>query len=730
MRPLIRIAFVIDFIEDHMGGTEKQLLETLKRLDRKIYQPLLICLTSTPWVDSNKHEFSCPVVILGYRGFLKGNFFLVLSRLRKVLREHDINIVQTFFEDSIFLVFFATRLFSPKPILLASKRDIGLGKNQPWYHLLFGMIRPYVLRRFNGVVANSERVRVHVIKEDRLAPTLVHTIYNGIDIKVSGSRTPANASSLRVALVANFIPIKRHEVALEALLKLKKIAPTLNIQLYFYGKGPSLEDIRSRVEKEGLENQVHFEGAVTDVSARLGQMDVGLLCSDREGLSNSIMEYMVHGLPVVATSVGGNPELVDSTNGFLVPPSDPEALAKALLILAENQPLRLSMGKKSREKIETEFSWEKTLKKMESLYKETLRYPINERTFAWDLRWWVRWFLAVFLYRSGLLAFLNLLWQGKNRTWLQVITYHGISNRPNFIELFMPPALFWEQMLFLKKKFQLLTMTEVSDVIEGKITLQKPGICITLDDGYVDNKTALMPLAREEKIPFIVYLSTHSIDTQQPTLAEYLHRIIEATSKSSLDLTSVGLGLIPLSSFFDRAAAMKKLDRYGKKLDAGSREKFIDDVLFAAGLDRSHETFQKTMLGWDDVRDLSQAGVNFGAHSVSHPIMSRLNATEQLKELHESRERIEKEINRPVEHFAYPYGGRQNVNPELFETTKKSGYRTAVVLYKTPYTQDQLFALGRRLITIPVVAAPWGAFSPSLFSCELSGIFDFIFLRK
>ncbi len=84
------------------------------------------------------------------------------------------------------------------------------------------------------------------------------------------------------------------------------------------------------------------------------------------------MEYMAFGLPVVVTAVGGNPELVDGSNGFCVPPADPDALSAALATLVRDPVLRRQMGRRSREKIELSFSWERTLRELEAFYLELL----------------------------------------------------------------------------------------------------------------------------------------------------------------------------------------------------------------------------------------------------------------------------------------------------------------------------------------------------------------------
>ncbi len=142
----IRVAYLIDTIASCTAGTEKQLLETIKRLDHERFEPILICLHNSSWLASNR--IPCKTVILGYTGFVKPNFPQIILQLRSIMRREGIHILQTFFEDSIFVGFIAASLVRPRPIMVSSRRDIGLGEGTPWYHTLYRMALPIVNLRF------------------------------------------------------------------------------------------------------------------------------------------------------------------------------------------------------------------------------------------------------------------------------------------------------------------------------------------------------------------------------------------------------------------------------------------------------------------------------------------------------------------------------------------------------------------------------------------------------
>lgn len=370
---MIKIAFIIDTIATNTAGTQKQLLETIKRLDRSTFEPQLICLWESPWMAEN--ALPCPVTILGYRGFLKANFPAVVRQLAHQFDRDRIDIAQTFFEDSIFVAWLATEFSSHKPVLLSSRRDIGLGAgNQPWYHSVFRRILPLVNRRFAGIIANSEEVRRFVAHREKTSLDKIRVHYNGVDLPdlASASSKPIlmadHPEDAWIGLVGSLTPVKRHDLLLRAFSNARKSPEFPGVRLLLLGDGPERTALAALTSQLGISEFVVFAGATPDVGPYLRHLDVGVLCSDREGLSNAILEYMAHGLAVVATAVGGNPELVTKENGILVPPNDERALTDALVTLLADAGLRARYGAASRLKAERQFGWRSSLLAMERDY--------------------------------------------------------------------------------------------------------------------------------------------------------------------------------------------------------------------------------------------------------------------------------------------------------------------------------------------------------------------------
>jgi glycosyltransferase involved in cell wall biosynthesis len=369
----MNVAFLIDTIETDTAGTQRQLLETIRRLGSRGFRCTLICLYESAWMRSN--PLPCETICLGYRGLISLSILPVLRRLRSALAKRDIEVLQTFFEDSIFVAWLATLLWKRRPTLLSSRRDIGLGTgNQPWYHGVFRALLPLVNRSFDAIVVNSERVKDFVAKRESTRRSKIVVQYNGVELPppaVDSKPAVFGADSKRIwiAFVASLTPVKRHDVFLMALRELLDALPSLPVHAVILGDGPMRAQLSRQAEQLGISGSVHFEGACKDVTPYLKHAHIGVLCSDREGLSNAILEYMANSLPVVATHVGGTPELVCEANGILVPPNDPQALYHALALLCTDEEMRKSRGNESRRIVEERFSWSASLDTLTDCYE-------------------------------------------------------------------------------------------------------------------------------------------------------------------------------------------------------------------------------------------------------------------------------------------------------------------------------------------------------------------------
>jgi len=174
-------------------------------------------------------------------------------------------------------------------------------------------------------------------------------------------------------VVGNLWPVKGHTTLVEAAALLAARAP--RIRFFCAGEGVLRPVLEKRLRDLGIEDRVVLLGHRSDVPAILARANALALCSSNEGLSNAIMEAMAARLPVVATRVGGNPELLEGGRGVLVPYGDPRALAEAVLRISAAPDEARSMGRKGRAFVEAVLSLERMQTAHEELYRRALDLP-------------------------------------------------------------------------------------------------------------------------------------------------------------------------------------------------------------------------------------------------------------------------------------------------------------------------------------------------------------------
>jgi glycosyltransferase involved in cell wall biosynthesis len=238
-------------------------------------------------------------------------------------------------------------------------------------------------RMANRVIANSSAVRSWLlslgIKEDH-----IDVIPNGIAL--AERPLPSRDLPIRrelgidlaapvVAVVSRLNPGKGVEYFLRAATTVSQRCPAARFLIVgesYFNRSyrPELEKLAQEL---GLAANVIFTGERTDVPALLQEVNVSVLPSLSEGLSNSLLEAMAARLPVIATNVGGNPEIVrDGTTGFLVPSQDPEALSNAIIRVLESPDLADRLGEAGYNRVAAQFSLKSTVQKTEDLYTALL----------------------------------------------------------------------------------------------------------------------------------------------------------------------------------------------------------------------------------------------------------------------------------------------------------------------------------------------------------------------
>ena len=367
----IRIAFIIDSINT-VAGTEKQLIQMINHLGEHGYLPVLICLrkpSAAFEIEYNIYEY----IELGIKRLFSLKAFGKFIWLVSYLRRRKFDIIQTYFFDATMLGIPAGKIAGVKN-LISCRRDLGF-----WHSpkLLAALKLPNFFT--TRILVNSEEVKKYTSRREKISASRIDVIRNGIDTTsvkpVENRKNLLDALGLNnehylVGIVANLNrPVKRVDVFIKATaLVLKKIP---EVSFLVVGDGYLREELGQLARDLGVKTSLHFLGRRTDIYSVISCWDIGVIASDSEGFSNSILEYMAIGVPAIATQVGGNKEIIKhNKNGLLVRKGDPWDLAEKICSLLEDEQIRHRISSEAKLVIEKEYVWQEKIKEIETYYRK------------------------------------------------------------------------------------------------------------------------------------------------------------------------------------------------------------------------------------------------------------------------------------------------------------------------------------------------------------------------
>jgi len=371
-----------------VGGTERQFVNVTRELDRSQFDVHVGCFIRKGEFLKDIEAMNLPISeysinsLYGYRTLCRQ------YRLARDIRRQGIQLVHAHgFYPNLFCIP-AAKL--ARCVTVASVRDTGAFSNR---HMLRTLTQRLACGMADSVIVNSSAVRDWLVGVGVQAEH-IHVIPNGIVVPpqriASGDfpiRRELNIDDRApvIAVVSRLDRAKGLEYFIEASVGVSRRFPSAR----FVVIGDSMVDSTYKPELEAfaaslnMSGRVIFTGERRDVSQLLEEVNVCVLPSLSEGLSNSLLEAMAAGLPVVATRVGGNPEIVlDNETGILVPARDSLSLENAMIQILESPDLARQFGNAGRERVTKLFSLQSTVRKTQDLYLSLLEKRASHRIAA------------------------------------------------------------------------------------------------------------------------------------------------------------------------------------------------------------------------------------------------------------------------------------------------------------------------------------------------------------
>ncbi len=647
---------------------EYGVIKQVNQLDSQRFFPMICCLRWRADATRSLLDDRIPVFELHKKS---GKSPRVVLQLADLMRRESVDIVHSHnWSTFLFAVAAAALARVPTTIHGEHGRDVkGLERRR----VLFSRLLALGVTR---LVTATEHLSRELVREWKVRPEKIAVIPNGVDLDAFAPRfdrgidggglaespfEPA-PDDLIVMSVGGLRPIKDQPTLLRAFARLRQALPAAKLILVGSDHGTGIQATLEQLAAElGLGDAVWFTGERRDIPRLLRLCDLYVNTSLFEGMSNTILEAMAAGKPVLATAVGGNPELVtDGVTGCTVPPGDVAALTERMQRLLSDPELRGRLGRAGRERVEANHGMSTMVRAYSDLYEEVfLRARLRrarsgreklKQAIARGLRW------------SSLSRLRELA--GPDR--LTILTYHRVlplraSLEYPFQGMVMPRDLFEAQMAHLASKHNVVPLADAIRLL-AQDRLPGRAVSITFDDGYRDNFDHALPVLRKYGISATFFLVTRAIDGKIRLWWDAVADHVEQLSRSSRLSDRRRLDLPPwMSTLIGELNAGKSHQQVTRELvdrlnGLSRKERTEANHALSACAEAEEEKGSDLMLDWDRVRRMIDAGMHVGAHTLNHAFLDELEEGEIRQEITGSVAALQQETGVTVRLFSFPRG--------------------------------------------------------------------------
>jgi len=267
-------------------------------------------------------------------------------------------------------------------------------------------------------------------------------------------------------------------------------------------------------------------------------------------------------------------------------------------------------------------------------------------------------------------------WERREAPLCHIFLYHRINDDHDPFLRSDSTEDFRAQMKYLARHFSFVSL---DDLAAGRIdeNTARYSVAITFDDGYRDNFTHALPILKEFRIPATIFLATGFIGTGEMPWYDKVCLAFKLTVQKALHLDRPGATTGPLRTEQERVMLMQQTLDVLRVMDEASRNDLMDELFRALRVPKEL-ALPNFMLNWDEVRQMKAQNISFGAHTVTHPVLSQVKSNRLHKEIAASKKTIEEKLQNEVIHFAYPFGKPVDIGPEARSVIAQSGFKTAV----------------------------------------------------
>jgi peptidoglycan/xylan/chitin deacetylase (PgdA/CDA1 family) len=359
---------------------------------------------------------------------------------------------------------------------------------------------------------------------------------------------------------------------------------------------------------------------------------------------------------------------------------------------------------------------------MLQLFKRTVKWLLSAAVF------YSGWLNVIRFYRSKILG---------KQNWA-VLTYHNIVGIEEKRRADTQPGMcvltpsFDAQMRYISRAYKVVSTEKLVEMLRAGVKIPDRTIAITFDDGWRDNYTEAFPVLKKYKIPAMIFLATDLVKSGKiPPFLEVsmllskgdiwpqkaLKYFRQVADKNNLapqipQLDETRYALMARNPFHYMTALMM--------LDYQCMGEIVDLMLADLKIDKAEWRDTRWMINTAEIKEMSEAGIEFGSHGESHDLMVLIDLEQVKKELKESKKYIEDQLGKPVNVIAYPNG---DYNDAIKREVQAAGYLGAMAFYDNLAAGTDIYAIGRYGLSEGACQGPFGKFSKAIFACKIAKVF-------
>ncbi len=666
-----------------LAGMEYGVIKQVNQLDPDAFSPSICCLRIQSAATRSLLNPGVAVYELHKR---PGLDLALVFRLASLLRRQGVEVLHSHNWPTFFHAVIAANI-ARTPVLIHGEhgrenREVPI--RQLWISRLLA-------KRVDHLVAVSSDLASELVKSWRIDSSKVSWIANGVDLGRFGiNERPDNlrhefkltAENPIILNIGRLRPVKDPQTLLRAFATVHNHLHKARLLFVGSDQGTGMQEELERLAKSlGIHNSVLFVGIRHDIPALLRLSDIYINSSIYEGMSNTILEAMATARPVIATSVGGNPELVrHGETGYLVPPGDDRALASRMLEILTDPSKGRSMGEAGRRAAELNHPMSVMVGKYATLYQDSLlRYRIRRIRLAAECMKKA----AAQTFRLTGASYVKWL---SRTNQLTIVGYHRVlplqeATQYPFPGMVMPKDLFVAQIAHMAKNYCPISISDAIGLLNaGK--LPRRAILVTFDDGYRDNYEHAWPILRQFGVPASFFIVTDAVDEKIGLWWDDVAEQVQEILRCNLLRLSPEAGNLPqwVLSTMRKARSPEDIPWITQQLvmrlnhiPRAQRMNVFNLLRSIAGIRK--ELRKRSILSWAEVTEMNDSGMVIGSHTVSHEFLDEADEDRAWREIHQSVTTLGLKLSTPARFFTYPAGRYGRNTPILL---RRAGIEAAI----------------------------------------------------